>query len=83
MPYLGSRTLRSETFGTMRSVDPAMAGSMAMAMFASPAHRNDACGTSSALQGSGATPNGHRLVAVVPHISNAGLIHNEQVPSCM
>ena len=37
------RTLRSDTFGTMRSVCPATAGSMAMAMLASPDHRNAAC----------------------------------------
>ncbi len=61
-PYAwsGSRTLRSETFGTMRSVDPAMAGSMAMAMFASPAHRKDACGTHNAVSAS--SPDGHALL---------------------
>ena len=43
MPQSDSRTLRSETLGTMRSVEPATAGSMAMAIFASPAHRKEAC----------------------------------------
>ena len=37
------RTLRSDTLGTMRRVVPAMDGSMAMAMLASPAQRKFIC----------------------------------------
>lgn len=39
------RTLRSDTLGTMRRVVPAMDGSMAMAMLASPAQRKFICST--------------------------------------
>ncbi len=60
VPSSGGRTRRSETLGTMRSVDPAMAGSMAMAMFASPAHRKDACRT----HDNDLSPAGHGLLLV-------------------